>query len=51
MLDRFAAQLRKRLDLTGAMIAAFDRLLDTIREVPAMFELCKQYAKLKSLNM
>ena len=51
VLDRFAAQLRKRLDLTDAMIVAFDRLLDTIREGPTMSKLSKQHAKPKSLDM
>ena len=36
VLERFAPQLRKRLDLTDAMVAAFNRLLDVIREGPKL---------------
>ena len=34
MLEKFISQLRKRHDLTDDMIAAFELLLDAIRETP-----------------
>lgn len=34
VLEKSAAQLRKRLDLTDDMVVAFEGLLDTIREYP-----------------
>ena len=36
VLERFATQINKRLDLTDAMISAFEELLDAMRESPRL---------------
>ena len=50
VLDKSASELRKRLDLTDALISAFDRLLEAMRSSPQLHGMCQSPTALRFMH-